>query len=79
MIAAIAVKKSSAIAAITAIIWKPYSRCDRWGPWTFFLSAITAIVAIIWNQALGRYHLLELSDRPEQSSRQKNFMINQNC
>lgn len=48
-------------------------------------SAIAAIAELFLsqrsygNQALGRYHLLELSNNPDQSSQEKNFIISQNC
>lgn len=54
MIATIAVtaeKKSSVNAAIIAIMWFPYDRCDLCYRRTFFFSAIaaiTTIVAIMW-------------------------------
>ena len=61
VIAGIAKKKSSAIAASVAIIGKPLSSyCsdnDRWDR-IFSISAITVIVAIIWKLRLSYASLL---------------------
>ena len=51
-IAAIVVTSIAATATIPGK-WFPYDHCDHCNCWTFFFSAMAAIVAIIWKPGLG--------------------------